>query len=77
VFRLADELHTTSTLSDELWQELTRSFQDAQIIELIVTAGWYHVIGYLCNGLRVQDEEWAPGFPPASDHGAGIVPASG
>ena len=77
VFRLADEPHTTSTLSDELWQELTRSFQDAQIIELIVTAGWYHVIGYLCNGLRVQDEEWAPGFPPASDHGAGIVPASG
>lgn len=64
VFRLADELHETSALSDELWRELAGRFEHAQIIELIVTAGWYHVIGYLCNGLRVQREAWAPGFPP-------------
>ncbi|MGP0101271.1 MAG: carboxymuconolactone decarboxylase family protein [Solirubrobacteraceae bacterium] len=76
VFRLADELHDTSTLSDELWRALAGRFQDAQILELIVTAGWYHVIGYLCNGVRVQDEEWAPGFPPA-DQGAGMLPATG
>jgi alkylhydroperoxidase family enzyme len=77
VFRLADELHQTSTLSDELWQSLAESFEDAQILELIVTAGWYHVIGYLCNGVRVQAEEWAPAFPAAGAQGAGIVPASG
>jgi len=77
VFRLADELHQTSTLSDQLWQALAARFQDAQIIELIVTAGWYHVIGYLCNGVRVQEEEWAPGFPAADAHGAGTVPATG
>lgn len=64
VFRLADELHETSALSDQLWRELAGRFEHAQIIELIVTAGWYHVIGYLCNGLRVQREAWAPGFPP-------------
>jgi 4-carboxymuconolactone decarboxylase len=77
VFRLADELHLTSTLSDELWQLLAESFEDAQILELIVTAGWYHVIGYLCNGVRVQQEEWAPAFPAMGAQGAGIVPASG
>jgi alkylhydroperoxidase family enzyme len=66
VFRLADELHETSTLSDELWQALAQRFEAAQILELIVTAGWYHVIGYVCNGVRVQDEEWAPAFPPTS-----------
>jgi 4-carboxymuconolactone decarboxylase len=76
-FRLADELHQTSTLSDELWQALAESFEDAQILELIVTAGWYHVIGYLCNGVRVQQEQWAPGFPALGAHGAGIVPATG
>jgi 4-carboxymuconolactone decarboxylase len=65
VFRAADELHETSTISDDLWQMLAERFEDAQIIELIVTAGWYHVIAYLCNGLRVQAEEWAPAFPPA------------
>jgi 4-carboxymuconolactone decarboxylase len=67
VLRLADELHRTSTISDELWQALTSQFDDPQIIELIVTAGWYHVIAYLCNGLRVADEDWAPTFPPSRE----------
>ena len=66
VVRLADELHQTSAISDELWQVLTAHFDEQQILELIVTAGWYHVIGYVCNGLRVQPEDWAPGFPSAS-----------
>jgi 4-carboxymuconolactone decarboxylase len=71
VFSLADELHGTSTISDELWQSLAAHFEEVQILELIVTAGWYHVIAFLCNGVRVQDEEWAPAFPqpraPESD----------
>jgi 4-carboxymuconolactone decarboxylase len=66
VLRLADELHHTSTISDELWRALASHFEAPQILELIVTAGWYHVIAYICNGVRVQPEEWAPGFPPAS-----------
>jgi len=63
VFRLADELHTTSTISEELWQALQERFSEPQILELIVTAGWYHLIGYVCNGARVQLEQWAPEFP--------------
>ncbi len=63
VFRLADELHETSTVSDELWQVLAARFDEQQILELIVTAGWYHVIGYICNALAVQPEDWAPDFP--------------
>jgi alkylhydroperoxidase family enzyme len=63
-FRLSDELHETSTLSDELWEDLVQHFDQRQILELIVTAGWYHVIGYVCNGARIELEEWAPRFPP-------------
>jgi len=66
VFRLADELHTHSSISEELWGALRERFDDEQIIELIATAGWYHLIAYICNGLRVQAEEWAPRFPPAA-----------
>jgi len=66
VFRLADELHRTSTVSDELWEALAARFDDAQIVELIATAGWYHLIAYICNGVGVQAEEWAPGFPAVS-----------
>lgn len=66
VMRLAEELHVTSTISDELWRELAALFEEAQIMELVVTAGWYHVIAYLCNGLGVPLEEWALRFPAAS-----------
>jgi alkylhydroperoxidase family enzyme len=63
VFRLADELHRESSISDELWEELRGAFTDEQIIELVVTAGWYHVIAYVCNGLQIEREAWAPAFP--------------
>jgi alkylhydroperoxidase family enzyme len=65
VMRLAEELHRTSAISDELWGALRERFSEAQVLELIVTAGWYHVIAYLCNGARVQGEEWAERFPAA------------
>jgi 4-carboxymuconolactone decarboxylase len=67
VVRLADELHETSAISDELWRELASRFEEEQILELIVTAGWYHVIAYVCNGVRVEHEGWAPAFPPARE----------
>jgi 4-carboxymuconolactone decarboxylase len=63
VLALAEELHETSGIGDELWAELSARFTEEQIIELIVTAGWYHVIAYVCNGLRVPLEPWAMRFP--------------
>jgi 4-carboxymuconolactone decarboxylase len=62
VFRLADELHETSAVSDELWASLTARFDERQVLELLVTAGWYHVIAYVCNGARVEREPWAARF---------------
>ena len=63
VFRLVDELHATSTVSDELWDQLTEHFERDQILELIVTVGWYHVIAFVCNGAGVSLEDWAERFP--------------
>ncbi len=63
VLRLAEELHETSSIGEELWAQLSARFTEEQIIELIVTAGWYHVIAYVCNGLRVPLEPWAMRFP--------------
>ena len=71
VFRLADELHETSTVSGELWQALPIHFDAPQILELLVTAGWYHVISYVCNGVRVEPEDWAARFPPPNRNGDG------
>jgi 4-carboxymuconolactone decarboxylase len=63
VLRLADELHETGSASDELFAELERHFSAAQIIELAVTAGWYHTIAYVIGVARVELEPWARRFP--------------
>ncbi len=65
VMQLADELHASSEISEALWQRLRELLDDEQIIELIVTAGWYHAIAYLCNGLGLELESWALRFPEA------------
>lgn len=63
VFALADELHTSSTISDGLFTALTEHFDNEQILELCVTAGWYHAISYVINAARLPLEPWAERFP--------------
>src|SRR5918999_428679 len=52
VFWLADELHETGTVSDELFSELERHFDAPQILELCLTSGWYHALAYVINAAR-------------------------
>jgi 4-carboxymuconolactone decarboxylase len=63
VFRLCDELHETGTVSDRAWADLASSFDNSQILELIATVGWYHLIGYVCNAAGIELEDWAARFP--------------
>jgi alkylhydroperoxidase family enzyme len=63
VFELADQLHRTSAIAEPLWDGLAAEFDPPQILELIVTAGWYHLIAYVCNGVRLAPEQWAARFP--------------
>ena len=65
VFRLADELHATSAVSDELYAELAALMPADQILELVITSGWYHTISFVINTAGVQREEWAERFPAA------------
>jgi 4-carboxymuconolactone decarboxylase len=64
VLALAEELHRESAASDETFALLERHFSPAQILELAVTAGWYHTISYVIGTARVQLEPWARRFPP-------------
>jgi 4-carboxymuconolactone decarboxylase len=56
--RMVDELHATATVSDLLWSELAAHWSEAQLIELLMLAGWYHAISYVCNAARVPLETW-------------------
>jgi alkylhydroperoxidase family enzyme len=61
--RLVDELHDSATVSEALWRELRARFGVAELLELLLVAGWYHAISYVANGARVEREEWAARFP--------------
>jgi alkylhydroperoxidase family enzyme len=61
--RLVDELHDTAAVSDGLWSELRAHFSDEQILELMALCGFYRTVSYLCNGLRLPTEPYAPVFP--------------
>ncbi len=62
VLELATALHESADISDELFAELSTHFSDEQIIELCMTAGWYHAIAYVINVCGVQLEPWAERF---------------
>jgi 4-carboxymuconolactone decarboxylase len=63
--QLVDELHDTSRVSDALWAQLAAGWSQAQCIELLFMAGWYHAISYVCNGAQVPLESWAARWPRA------------
>jgi alkylhydroperoxidase family enzyme len=62
---LADELHNTQKVSDDLWATLSEHFNHEQLIELIMLAGLYHAVSFIVNGLKVPNEAFAPSFPQA------------
>jgi 4-carboxymuconolactone decarboxylase len=65
LIRLADELHEACTVSDALWAELAERFSDDQLLELVITAGWYRLLSYVINAAGVEREPWAASFPAA------------
>jgi 4-carboxymuconolactone decarboxylase len=63
LIRLADELHDSCRVSDPLWSALGRHFADDQLLELLITAGWYRLVSYVVNAVQIQREPWAARFP--------------
>jgi alkylhydroperoxidase family enzyme len=73
LFRLADELHDRAQVSDTLWEALRGHWSEAQLIELIALAGFYHLISFLTNALRIPPETYGARFPD----GGGSTGAAG
>jgi alkylhydroperoxidase family enzyme len=53
LIRLCDSLHDSCTVDDELWESLGKYHSDEAIIELFMLAGFYRMVSYLVNGLRL------------------------
>jgi len=63
LLRAADELHGGSCIGDATWAALAERYETAQLIELPVLVGQYHLVAMTLNSLGVQVDDGLPGFP--------------
>jgi 4-carboxymuconolactone decarboxylase len=66
LIQLVDELHEAATLSDEVWEQLVANWRSAQMLEMMIIVGWYHLISFIANAVQVEQESWAARFPNTS-----------
>lgn len=59
LLRAADELHGDATMSDATWEGLAEHFGDAELIEIAMLVGQYHMVAFFLNATGVELE---PGF---------------
>jgi hypothetical protein len=62
LIRAVDALHDQADIDDGLWQELTSTFSDGNLLDLLLLCGWYHAISFVARGARVPLEAGAPAF---------------
>ncbi len=67
LLRLVDALHEHAEVGDELWAALRAHWSDEQLIELVALAGFYHLISFVTNALRLPLEAYGARFPAPAD----------
>ena len=60
LLRAADELHTSSSLSDEVWAGLSATYDTAQMLDAIAAVGNYHLVAMFLNATRVALDDGVP-----------------
>ncbi|MFI5317353.1 MAG: carboxymuconolactone decarboxylase family protein [Myxococcota bacterium] len=63
ILALCDSLHERADVDDALWRRLAAELEPAQIVELVVLAGFYHTVSFATNALRIELEPGAARFP--------------
>ncbi|TKJ35167.1 carboxymuconolactone decarboxylase family protein [Blastococcus sp. CCUG 61487] len=58
-----DELHADSRVSQATYEALSRRFDTAEVIELLMVVGQYHMLGFVLNSAGTQLEPGFSGFP--------------
>jgi len=58
ILKLMDALHDRSRVEDDLWTALRSEFEELQLLELIMLAGFYHTVAYISNGLDLPLEAY-------------------
>jgi len=62
---LADELHDDDCVGDDTWAALASRWNDDELIELLIVAGFYRLVSGFLNSAGVQLDPGVPGWPEA------------
>ena len=62
LLRAVEELHESATISDETWRILAQSFNEKELIEILIVVGQYTCIAFVQNSLRVRLRPENPGL---------------
>jgi len=68
LIRVADELHDSSDVSDDLWHALANTYNEAQLLDILFLCGWYHAVSFVATATRVEPEPSAPTFDSAASY---------
>jgi 4-carboxymuconolactone decarboxylase len=60
---LADDLCVDDCVSDATWTALSRRWNEAELLELVMVAGMYRMVSGFLNSIGVQLDEGVPGWP--------------
>lgn len=60
---LADDLCTDDCVSDRTWQALAARWDEHQLIEFVMLAGFYRMVSGFLNTMGVQLDPGTPGWP--------------
>ena len=63
---LADDLAADDCVSDGTWLALNARWSDAELVELLIVAGFYRLVSGFLNSAGVQLDDGVPGFPSTS-----------
>ena len=63
---LADDLHADDCVSDGTWLALADRWSEAELVELLIVAGFYRLVSGFLNSAGVQLDDGIPGFPDLS-----------
>ena len=60
---MADELCADNCVSDATWQALTKRWNEAELVELVMVAGVYRLVSGFLNTMGVELDADTPGWP--------------
>ena len=63
VLSAVDELHRDAVVSEQTWSRLSAELAPAELIELIMLVGQYHMVAFFLNSAGVQLEPGCTGIP--------------